>query len=50
MTATKAVAEGGTIFVDSTLVERKVNRTDVTAYYVPATRLANENGIPPLQI
>ena len=26
------VAAGGTIFVDSTLVERKVNRTDVTAY------------------
>ena len=43
-----AVAAGGTIFVDSTLVERKVNRTDVTAYYVPATRLANENGIPTL--
>ena len=43
-----SVAEGGTIFVDSTLVERKVNRTDVTAYYVPATRLANENGIPTL--
>ena len=43
-----AVAEGGTIFVDSTLVERKVKRTDVTAYYVPATRLANENGIPTL--
>ena len=42
------VAAGGTIFVDSTLVERKVNRTDVTAYYVPATRLANENGIPTL--
>lgn len=43
-----AVAAGGTIFVDSTLVERKVKRTDVTAYYVPATRLANENGIPTL--
>ncbi len=46
-----AVAEGGTIFVDSTLVERKVKRTDVTAYYVPATRLANEKrAYPPLRI
>ncbi len=40
-----SVAPGGIIFVDSTLVERKVNRTDVTTYYIPATKLAGENGI-----
>ncbi len=43
-----AVVSGGTIFVDSTLIERKVNRTDVTVHYIPATGLANENGMPTL--
>ena len=40
-----AVVPGGKIFVDSTLIERKVNRTDVDVYYVPATRLASENNM-----
>lgn len=44
----ESVVSGGKIFVDSTLVERRVARDDVTAYYIPATRLANENGIPTL--
>lgn len=43
-----AVATGGTIFVDSTLIERKVKREDVAVYYVPATRLASENNMPTL--
>ncbi len=43
-----AVVPGGIIFADSTLIERKVTRDDVTVYYVPATRLANENGMPTL--
>ena len=42
------VAEGGTIFVDSTLIERKVRRTDVKVHYINATGLANENGMPTL--
>lgn len=42
------VASGGMIFVDSTLIERKVNRTDVKVFYIPATRLASENKIPKL--
>ena len=42
------VVEGGKIFLDSTLIERKVERDDVEAYYVPATQLASENGIPTL--
>ncbi|MBQ8303321.1 MAG: 2-oxoacid:acceptor oxidoreductase family protein [Clostridia bacterium] len=42
------IAKGGIVFADSTLIERKVNREDITAYYVPATRLAGENGIPTL--
>ena len=43
-----AVVSGGTIFVDSTLIERKVNRTDVNVHYIPATRLASDNGMPTL--
>lgn len=43
-----SVAPGGVIFADSTLIERKVNRDDVTVYYIPATRLASENGMPTL--
>jgi len=39
-----SVAPGGMIFVDSSLVERAVKRTDVSVYPVPATRLAGENG------
>lgn len=42
------VAPGGMIFADSTLIERKVTRQDITVYYVPATQLANENGMPTL--
>ena len=43
-----AVVPGGTIFVDSTLIERKVRRTDVNVCYVPATRLAAESGMTTL--
>ncbi len=43
-----AVVSGGVIFVDSTLIERKVKRNDVTVHYIPATRLAGENGMPTL--
>ena len=39
------VAPGGIILVDSTLVERKVNRTDVTTYYIPATKMAGDNNL-----
>ena len=42
------VAPGGIIIADSTLIERKVMRDDVTTFYVPATRLASENGMPTL--
>ena len=44
----KAVNPGGMIFVESTLIERKVQRDDVKVFYVPATRLANEMGAPTL--
>ena len=40
-----AVVSGGKIFVDSTLIGRKVNRTDVDVFYIPASGLANEKNI-----
>lgn len=43
-----SVVPGGTIFVDSTLIERKVNRTDVKVHYINATGLANDNKMPTL--
>ena len=42
------VAPGGTIFVESSLIERKVKRTDVNVVYIPATKLASENKIDTL--
>lgn len=42
------VAPGGIIFADSTLIERKVKRDDVTVYYIPATQLASDNGMASL--
>lgn len=42
------VVPGGTIFVDSSLIERKVKRDDVKVFYIPATRLASEIGAPTL--
>ena len=43
-----AVVPGGKIFVDSSLIERKVKRTDVDVFYVPATSLAAEKGLDTL--
>ena len=39
------VTPGGMIFADSTLITRKVQREDVTAYYIPATQMAADMGI-----
>jgi len=39
------VKVGGKIFVDSSLIGRKVERTDVDAYYVPATQMASDAGL-----
>ncbi len=40
-----AVSAGGFIFADSSLINEKSSRTDVSAFYIPATRLANENNL-----
>lgn len=40
-----SVVPGGIIFADSSLIERKVKRDDVKVFYIPATKLADENGV-----
>ena len=42
------VVSGGKIFVDSTLISRKVERTDDDVFYIPATANAKEQGISTL--
>ncbi|MBQ3081121.1 MAG: 2-oxoacid:acceptor oxidoreductase family protein [Clostridia bacterium] len=39
------VVKGGMIFVDSSLVNKKSERDDIQAFYIPATELANENDL-----
>ena len=43
-----AVVPGGQIYVDSSLIDAKVERTDVQVFYIPATAMAKENGIATL--
>ena len=39
------VVEGGMIFVDSSLIGRGAERTDIKTFPIPATQLATENGL-----
>ena len=39
------VEPGGVILLDSSLIDVKGERDDVTTYYVPASKLAEENGL-----
>lgn len=39
------VIPGGTVIVDSTLINAKCERTDIDIHYVPATALAEEHGL-----
>ena len=39
------VKPGGTVIIDSFLINKKVEREDVNVFYVPATKLAEENVI-----
>ena len=42
------VVPGGQIYVDSTLIDEKVERTDVEVFYIPATQMAKEAGVSTL--
>ena len=39
------VKSGGQIYVNSSIIGRQVTRTDVEAFYIPATQMAGDNGI-----
>lgn len=39
------IAPDGILFCDSTLVEKKSEREDIRCVYIPATALANDNGL-----
>ena len=39
------VVPGGQIFIDSTLIDAKVERTDVKVHYIPATQMAKDAGL-----
>lgn len=43
-----SVEKGGHIYVDSSLIDVKVERNDVEVFYIPATQLAKEAGIATL--
>ena len=40
-----SVVAGGQIYVDSSLIDVKVERDDVEVFYIPATQMAKDNGI-----
>ena len=42
------VVAGGQIYIDSSLIDLKVERDDVEVFYIPATQMAKENGIATL--
>ena len=43
-----SVVRGGQIYVDSSLIDAKVERDDVTVFYIPATQMAKDAGIASL--
>jgi 2-oxoglutarate ferredoxin oxidoreductase subunit gamma len=42
------VVPGGQIFIDSTLIDAKVERDDVQVFYIPATQIAKDAGFSTL--
>ena len=42
------VAPGGQVYVDSSLIDAKVERTDVEVFYIPATQMAKDEEIASL--
>ena len=42
------VVPGGQIYLDSSLIDIKVERTDVDVFYIPATQMAKDEGIASL--
>ena len=43
-----SVVPGGQVYVDSALIDAKVERTDVEVFYIPATQMAKDAGFATL--
>lgn len=39
------IKPGGQVFVDSSLIDRKCDRDDIDAYYIPATQIASDDNM-----
>ncbi len=39
------IKAGGMALVDSSLIDKKTDRADIEAYYIPATKMASESGL-----
>jgi Pyruvate:ferredoxin oxidoreductase and related 2-oxoacid:ferredoxin oxidoreductases, gamma subunit len=39
------VEPGGIVVIDTSLIDKKVERDDVSVFYIPASKLAEENGL-----
>ena len=42
------ITSGGTLFADSTLIDKRPERDDIKSYFIPATQIANDLGNPKL--
>ena len=42
------VVPGGQIYIDSSLIDMKIERTDVQVFYIPATKIAKDAGFATL--
>lgn len=40
-----SVVSGGSVFIDSSLISRKCVRSDIKAFYIPASELAEKNNL-----
>lgn len=39
------IKAGGMAVIDSSLIDKKTDRTDIEAYYIPATKMASDEGL-----
>ena len=39
------VEAGGSVFIDSSMIGKKVTRKNINVFYIPATKLAEENNL-----
>ncbi|MBQ3761614.1 MAG: 2-oxoacid:acceptor oxidoreductase family protein [Clostridia bacterium] len=44
----KDIVPGGMVFYDSSLIDRKVTRSDIKVFPIPATKMASDAGFPTL--